>query len=296
MQWLVLLNVLSLFALVVICKSNRMIYQKHIPKFPLSSYVESIIYIEGNNKGTGLPKTAMSLVFNLEDSFKLFTDKDFMEYVDYKKYWVAGLQTKPTNVESHGVSKMLMIQFKTLGAFMFLKEPLHHYTNKYVMLDSIFNREADETWEQLQEAKNIKEQCLIAEQFLYQKLVASKLPNDRALSAIITLLSSSSNYSIHEICKQINVSRKHLNNLSKQYIGVSPKKMASLTRLQTTLRTICNADAKKLTQVAYELEYFDQAHFNNDFKRFTDLKPTAYKKLIEQNAVMKIVPHFIAFK
>jgi hypothetical protein len=37
-----------------------MIYQKHIPKFPLDNYVDSIIYIEGNNKGTGLPKTAMS--------------------------------------------------------------------------------------------------------------------------------------------------------------------------------------------------------------------------------------------
>ena len=66
-----------------------MFYQKHLPNLPLSNYVESIIYIEGNNKCTGLPKTAMSLVFNLEDSFKLYTDKKFTQFIDYKKYWVA---------------------------------------------------------------------------------------------------------------------------------------------------------------------------------------------------------------
>lgn len=140
-----------------------MIYQKHIPKFPLSDYIDSIVYIEGNNKGTGLPKTAMSLVFNLEDSFKLFIDKKFINYIDYKKFWVAGLQTKPTNVESYEVSKMLAVQFKTIGAIVFLNDPLHYYTNNYVTLDSIFSKEADETWEQLQEAKSLNEKFLVIE-------------------------------------------------------------------------------------------------------------------------------------
>ena len=109
-----------------------MIYQKYIPKFPLDNYIESIIYIKGNNKGTGLPKTAMSFVFNLEDHFKLFTDKQFTKYNDFKKHWVAGLQTKPTNVASYGVSKMLVVQFKTLGASVFLNKPLHYFTDNYV--------------------------------------------------------------------------------------------------------------------------------------------------------------------
>ena len=61
-----------------------MIYEKHIPKFPLDNYIDSIIYIQGNNKGTGLPKTAMSLVFNLNDNFKLFTDQNFTKYIDLK--------------------------------------------------------------------------------------------------------------------------------------------------------------------------------------------------------------------
>lgn len=273
-----------------------MIYQKHIPKFPLDSYIDSIIYIEGNNKGTGLPKTAMSLVFNLEDSFKLFTDKQFTKFIDYKKHWVTGLQTKPTNVESYGTSKMLVVQFKTLGAFVFLNDPLHYYTDEYISLDNIFNKQADETWEQLQEAQSLNERVLIVENFLYRKLLTNRLPNEKLISSIKILLENKTNLSITEICKQQNVSRKHLNNLSKEFIGVSPKTLSSLNRLQATLKNISSSKAGKLTTLAYEQDYFDQAHFINDFKRFTDLKPNEYAKLVETNQSLKIVPHFIPFK
>lgn len=273
-----------------------MIYLKHIPKFPLDNYIDSIIYIEGNNKGTGLPKTAMSLVFNLEDSFKLFTNKNFTNHTDYKKFWVAGLQTKPTNVESYGLSKMLVVQFKTLGAFVFLNDPLHYYTNDYVTLDSIFRKEADETWEQLQETTSLNEKFLIIENFLYRKLLTNKLPNKKLISTIEILLDNKMNLSINAICKQLNISRKHLNNLSKEYAGVSPKTLSSLNRLQTTLKTISSSSSEKLTNVAYQSEYFDQAHFINDFKKFTDLKPTEYVKLVDTKQSLKIVPHFIPFE
>lgn len=276
-------------------KQTEMIYQKYIPKFPLDNYIDSIIYIEGNNKGTGLPKTAMSLVFNLADSFKLYTDKQFTQFIDYKKHWVAGLQTKPTNVESFGISKMLVVQFKTLGAFVFLDEPLHYYTNEYIPLDNIFNKEADETWEQLQEANTLNEKLLIVENFLYRKLLANKLPNKKLISTIGILFDNKVNLSISEICKQLNISRKHLNTLSKDNVGVSPKTLSSLNRLQETLKTISASNKEKLTTVAYDQEYFDQAHFINDFKRFTDLRPNEYAKLVETNPTLKVVPHFIPF-
>jgi len=270
-----------------------MLYQKHLPHFPLNQYIESILYIEGNNKGTGLPKTAMSLVFNLEDSFKLFTNTAFSTFIDYKKYWVAGLQTKPTNVESYGVSKMLVVQFKTLGAFVFLNDPLHYYTNHYIPLDHIFNNEANETWEQLQEAKSINEQFLIVENFLYRKLLTHKMPNKKLIHTIEILLNNKMNLSINEICTSLNISRKHLNHLSKEYAGVSPKTLSSLNRLQTTLKTISSTSTNKLTNVAYQSEYFDQAHFINDFKKLTHLKPSEYVKLVATKQSLQIVPHFI---
>lgn len=273
-----------------------MTFQKYEPGFPLNNYIDSILFIEGNNKGTGLPKMAMSLVFNLEDNFKLYTDKTFTNHIDYRKYWIAGLQTKPTSVESYGLSKMLVVQFHTLGAFVFLNEPLHYYSNKYVTLDCIFNREAEETWEQLQEGRSINEKFLIIENYFYRKLLSNKIPDKKYFAIFRSLFASKNNLSVNEICKQQNISRKHLNHLTKKYIGVSPKTFTSLVRLQSTLKTMGSSTFDNLTDVAYESNYFDQAHFINDFKKYTDLKPSEYAKLVEKNPSMKIAPHLIPFK
>ncbi len=237
----------------------------------------------------------MSLVFNLEDSFKLFMDAQFSQYVDYKKYWVAGLQTKPRSVESYGRSKMIMVQFKPAGAFILLRDPLHYYTNDYVNLDTIFSQEAEDIWQQLQETKNMNQQVRIVEHFLFQKISKATLPSKKMLNSIDLLFSETRHLSIQQICSQLNISRKHLNDLTKNFAGVSPKTLSSLHRLQKTLQTMSASSGDKLTDLAYELDYFDQAHFINDFRRLTDLKPSDYAKIVGKKRSLKLVPHFIPF-
>jgi AraC-like DNA-binding protein len=270
-----------------------MVFHKHIPTYPLDNYVDCIVYIEGNNKGVGFPKTAMSLVFNLNDSFKLFTDRQFTQFIDYKKYWVAGLQTQPTYVESYGQSKMIVIQFKTVGAYVFLTQPLRYFTNQYIDLDCIFKNDADETWERLQETKTSHEKFLLVENFLYRKLLSNKIPNKKLISSIGVLLKNKEPISITEICGQYNISRKHLNFLFREYLGISPKMLWSLNRFQLILQTISKSKPDKLATIAYDLDFFDQAHFNNNFKRFTGLKPNHYIKHVEVKPSLKIVPHFL---
>jgi len=270
-----------------------MLFHKHIPQFPLGKYVDCIIYLEGNNKGVGFPKTAMSLVFNLNDSFKLYASNQFTSYTDYKKHWVAGLQTKPSYIESYGESKMVVVQFKPIGAYIFLNQPLHAFTDSYVPLDCIFSRYADEVWEQLNDASTINEKILITENFLFRNLLTMRIPHEKLLSSVEILFSGRENKPVGEICRQHGISRKHLNFLFKEYVGVSPKMKSSLNRFQNVLLTISHSKPERLTGLAYELDYFDQAHFNNNFKTFTGMRPGEYLKNVEMKPSLKIIPHFL---
>ncbi len=233
------------------------------------------------------------MVFNLNDPFKLFTDNRFTRFTDYKKYWVAGLQTGPSYVESYGQSKMVVVQFKTLGAYVFLHQPLRHFTDCYIDLDCIFSHEAEQTWQQLQEAQTIQEKFLLTENFLYRKLLGHKMPNDKLIASIDLLLKGNAPISIAAICRQYNISGKHLNFLFREYLGISPKMLASLHRFQRILQSISKSGPGKLTSIAYELDFFDQAHFNNNFKKFTGLKPNDYVRQVELEPSLKIVPHFL---
>jgi AraC-like DNA-binding protein len=69
---------------------------------------------------------------------------------------------------------------------------------------------------------------------------------------------------------------------------------SSLSRFQSILHTINKSKLDKLTTIAYELDFFDQAHFNNNFKQFTGIKPNDYIKNIELMPTLKIVPHFLS--
>lgn len=276
-------------------KKYEMIYKLHLPALPICNFVDKIIYIEGNNKGTGLPKTAMSMVFNLGDAFKWFHNENFDSFVDYRKYWVAGLQTRPTHVESYGESKMIVIQFNTLGASAFLKEPLFQFTDQYINMDCVYAQEVNHTWQRLMEARCLDERFMIIENFLLSKLIKNKAHHHKFSNAIALLLHVNMHHSINQVCKDQNISRKHLSKLSKEFIGVPPKMATSLLRFQNTLKTISTSNNDKLTDVAYKLDYFDQSHFNNDFKRFTNLKPSEYVKLVENFPTLKIVPHFIPY-
>uniref|UniRef100_UPI0040496E2A helix-turn-helix domain-containing protein n=1 Tax=Fulvivirga sp. TaxID=1931237 RepID=UPI0040496E2A len=59
-------------------------------------------------------------------------------------------------------------------------------------------------------------------------------------------------------------------------IGLSPKQLSKVIRLQATLQMLLNDTSRTLTDIAYESEYYDQAHFIKDFKEFTGLTPKGF--------------------
>lgn len=57
-------------------------------------------------------------------------------------------------------------------------------------------------------------------------------------------------------------------------IGVSPKQLSKMIRIQSVLKSITESTKySNLTDVAYENNFYDQAHFIKEFKEFTGVSP-----------------------
>jgi YesN/AraC family two-component response regulator len=52
--------------------------------------------------------------------------------------------------------------------------------------------------------------------------------------------------------------------------------LGKVIRLQTALKMLLNKKADKLTSIAYQSDYFDQAHFIKEFKKFTGISPKEF--------------------
>lgn len=70
--------------------------------------------------------------------------------------------------------------------------------------------------------------------------------------------------------------RRQLERHFKKQIGISPKQLSKVVRLQATLQTLLQQKPVRLTDIAYENEYFDQNHFIKDFKEFVGITPKEF--------------------
>lgn len=76
------------------------------------------------------------------------------------------------------------------------------------------------------------------------------------------------------------LSESHFRKLFKAGIGIGPKQFVRIRRIDRAVRAMAAGTARSLTELAYELGFYDQAHFIRDFKAITSLTPSAFRKAL----------------
>jgi AraC-like DNA-binding protein len=74
-------------------------------------------------------------------------------------------------------------------------------------------------------------------------------------------------------------SHRHFSALFRQATGLAPKSYGRVMRFQRALRTLALRNEPDLAILALEAGYFDQSHFNREFRQFTGVTPTTYRQL-----------------
>ena len=74
----------------------------------------------------------------------------------------------------------------------------------------------------------------------------------------------------------IHMSQRSFQRLFKQYVGISPRMYTRINQFNKALNQLESGDFQLLTQLAYDTNYADQAHFTRSFKEFTGLTPTEF--------------------
>ena len=82
---------------------------------------------------------------------------------------------------------------------------------------------------------------------------------------------------IKDLADTLYISQDAFEKRFRRVVGTSPKQFSSILRM----RSITNIRQQKhtLTKIAFDAGYFDQPHFNKDFRLFTGQTPTDFFKL-----------------
>ncbi|WP_276679949.1 helix-turn-helix domain-containing protein [Empedobacter brevis] len=82
------------------------------------------------------------------------------------------------------------------------------------------------------------------------------------------------NTKISEIARELNVSRQYIHKVFLKYIGKSPTDYRKIQRFRNLI--LNHTTDKKLTSLSLNAMYYDQAHFNKQFKEITNLSPRSF--------------------
>ena len=96
-------------------------------------------------------------------------------------------------------------------------------------------------------------------------------------NAIKLINDSSGNIQIADLAKQLGVSDRTIRIHFDTHVGCSPKEYISLVKLKQLAYQMKHSD-DSLTSIAYDNNYFDQAHFIHEVKKITGKAPGALRK------------------
>ena len=170
----------------------------------------------------------------------------------------------------------ILVYFTEIGFTHFASHPANELFNLSLSLHDIFNKNSIlEVEEKLAIANTDKLRIKIVEQFLASQL--KDIQTDKLIVEAVKLIyQSKGTIRVKELNEKLFISQSPFEKRFRKVVGTTPKKLTSIVRFNAVLDNL--NETKTLTEICYEHNFFDQAHFIKDFKQFTGDTPQNFKR------------------
>jgi AraC-like DNA-binding protein len=254
-------------------------YQIFEPNGDLAAFVKCYWTLESPKektpeKNTIVPDGCMKMIFHYGAPYKHHPENG--NSILLPRCFVIGQLTGPYEVEPTGETGTFFVCFHPHGFLPFATFPIREMENTAVPLEKLFGKDGEEIEQRILHASTTSERINLIETFLFNRLTDTETVDQIVKSTIETILTANGQLSVDELSRKNNVNRRQLVRKFSSSIGLSPKQLSKTIRLQATLKMLLTRKITSLTDLAYESEYYDQAHFIKDFKEFTGLTPKEF--------------------
>lgn len=141
--------------------------------------------------------------------------------------------------------------------------------------------------EQLISNQDFNAQTQIIQQHLAKEAFSN--PSNKTLIALDTIIERSGNIQISELESLTGISKRTLQRLFREELGVSPKEFSRIIRCQTAVNHINQLSEVTFIELANSLGFSDQPHFMREFKNLVSSTPFAYqRKILESSYASRI--------
>ena len=248
-----------------------------IPAELLRPFIKTYLIIESQNEGTNkvVPDTSLVMSFRYKGRVNDRADENRKNILPSSAF--SGLRKSMHAFNYSKDTGNILVLFNEARAAAFFKEPLHEIFDEIIPLDNFAEHQSLAIIEeQLAEAKGNIQRIGLIEKFLLSKLRNYK-PDNLILTALQKIRSAKGVIKIKDLANALYISQDAFEKRFRRIVGTSPKQFSSTIRMEHIINN--SSQKHSLADIVFAAGYFDQPHFNKEFKLFTGQTPTDFFKL-----------------
>ena len=266
---------------------------KHTPGFPLSNFIEHMVYVKGSLPILylkELPDGGVNLVIELNDKTvnTIYPEESLQKKYEVKRAWISGLQKQAILYKNNTDSSIISIRFTTGGFFCLTKIPITVIEHVGVEAGAVLGSSFSHLYQRIINASDSSEMFALIENYFLQYRMDHNTEHE-----IVRFIDQNIDKPIDWLIHKSGYSQKHVIHLLKKHTGFSPKYLQRLYRFQLVVKEIQNQKNKTdWFSVVHRYGYYDQAHLIKDFSHFSGMSPTDYinsQMAIEGNSLVSDV-------
>jgi AraC-like DNA-binding protein len=257
----------------------------YVPQSSLYPHVRSFAILEEPaavfNKRIILPDSYPALMINL--GAPLLWELDSGRQVELPPAFLVGIQTRVLKMKATGPCYTLGLNLSAWGTRFLLDEHTSLTEAPIIPLDQSW-RDLARLLERTSEQRGDLEALAVLQQFVADRYQRAHIDVTIVRAVVERLAATNGACTLDDLAAHCALSPSQLARYSRYFTGQTPKALSRIIRFDAICAALLKSPANRLTDLAYQYGYVDQAHFVHEFKAFAACTPREARAYVRQLA------------
>jgi len=196
---------------------------------------------------------------------------------------LVGIQRNPVTIESTATETgTIGIELTPKGLYHLFRLRMHEITDRIVSFEEVFGSLGAKLQQIISEAEDPKAKLMLLQAALTQLLQENEKEYSLLDHALDLLEETHGMIRVQELEAHLGYTRRYLDRLFQEHVGVSPKSLARILRFQEWYQRWTQQQSPTFSSTHVYASYYDQSHFIQEFKRFTGFTPQNYQAIVNE--------------